>query len=601
VTITEPSGNDGVNGTGSGHITNTCDAYNVLCAGGVAVGDPTTTSDDGIADFSSQGPSPGGRKKPDLVAEAAGSGGSGNMTVVEQRYTFWNRLERGDSGTSFASPQVAGAAAVLYGAGLTDPLVVKSILIDSATLGRVTPASPMGTQTGWQPDWGWGELNLDAAYGQRNNFAADQVGAQDVRFYRATASSGDRATLVWNRRVGGPLDQTASPFPLTLSDLDLFEYDQGSQALQVSSTSGIDNVEQVRAPASGAVVYKVKDQSSTVDGVSAEPFALAAKDALTPLTAPKPTVALSLDRSSARQGDPVTVTATLSNPSQDMAGSSAHVTLDLPAGLEAPSGGSTTWDAGTLAPGDELTHQWTVQGSQDGIDKLTAVAQDQAYGETFNSPQESATLDIDSTPPAPAIGCPQGTTTDPIIPVTWGATDASPIAGYDVEVSADGGPFASWLAGATETSGSYAGRAGQTYAFRVRATDSLGNTSDYIACNPLAIGFAPVTPGPALPVAVAPLPAAAHLKISRIVVGRSRLLVTGSLARAATGRVGGVFRAGRSGTARAQAKAAHGRYRLAFRMSHRLARARRGLLRISYSGDRAFATQQLSRRIARPR
>src|SRR5207248_2626298 len=98
---------------------------------------------------------------------------SGGMTVLEQRYTFWNRLERSDTGTSFASPQVAGAAALLYGAGLTDPLVVKSILLDSATLGRATPASPMGTQTTWQPDWGWGELNLDAAYRQRDNFAAD--------------------------------------------------------------------------------------------------------------------------------------------------------------------------------------------------------------------------------------------------------------------------------------------------------------------------------------------------------------------------------------------------------------------------------------------
>src|SRR5437764_1285986 len=54
---TEPSGNDGLGGSGSGHITSTCDAYDVICAGGVSVNDPTTVADDVIADFSSRGPS----------------------------------------------------------------------------------------------------------------------------------------------------------------------------------------------------------------------------------------------------------------------------------------------------------------------------------------------------------------------------------------------------------------------------------------------------------------------------------------------------------------------------------------------------------------
>src|SRR5213078_3506515 len=121
----------------------------------------------------------------------------------------------------------------------------------------------------------WGELNLDSAYQQRDNFAADGVGAQDVRFYRATVAAGDRATLVWNRRVVGPLVQTIPPQALTLSNLDLFEYDT-SQNQQASSTSAIDNVEQVRGVQPGTVIYKVKDESSTVDGLPAEPFALAA-------------------------------------------------------------------------------------------------------------------------------------------------------------------------------------------------------------------------------------------------------------------------------------------------------------------------------------
>src|SRR5436189_179624 len=83
----------------------------------------------------------------------------------------------------------------------------------------------------WLPDWGWGELNLDSAYQQRNNFASGSVGARDVRFYRATVAAGDRATLVWNRRVVGPLVQTIPPQALTLSNLDLYEYDAAQNEL----------------------------------------------------------------------------------------------------------------------------------------------------------------------------------------------------------------------------------------------------------------------------------------------------------------------------------------------------------------------------------
>ncbi|HXD56741.1 MAG TPA: S8 family serine peptidase, partial [Thermoleophilaceae bacterium] len=115
MTLTEPAGNDGLNGTGSGHITDSCIAYNVICAGGVGF------TDDTISNFASQGPSPAGRKKPDLVAVASGTGSGANMSVVEQRWQNFSRLERGDTGTSFASPQVAGAAQILYSSGLTSP------------------------------------------------------------------------------------------------------------------------------------------------------------------------------------------------------------------------------------------------------------------------------------------------------------------------------------------------------------------------------------------------------------------------------------------------------------------------------------------------
>lgn len=97
---------------------------------------------------------------------------------------------------------MAAGAALLGGAGITDPLAQKAILVNSARLGRATPEAAMGSQIGWQPDWGWGELDLEAAHGQRTNFQTGTVEGGSARFYRATpAAAGERATLVWNRRA----------------------------------------------------------------------------------------------------------------------------------------------------------------------------------------------------------------------------------------------------------------------------------------------------------------------------------------------------------------------------------------------------------------
>jgi Domain of unknown function DUF11 len=349
------------------------------------------------------------------------------------------------------------------------------------------------------------------------------------------------------------------------------------------------------------VVYKVKDQSSTVDGGSAEPFALAATDSLTPLTSPKPNITLSLDRHSARQGDPVTVTATLTNSSTDMPASAARVVLNLPAGVELVSNdsgtASNTWDPGTLSPGAAATYHWTVRGTQDGLARLTASAQDQAYGETFTAPETSATLDVDFTPPSSTIACAHASGADPNITVSWGATDASPIAGYDIGLSADGGPVSRWLSGTTQTSATYSGQAGHAYSFQVQAVDELGNRSGPVPCGPVAVGFVPVAPvSPTAPPSP-PVPAPARLRISKLVMKDSRLTVSGVLARGATGVVSGTYRARGAHASRARARIVHGRCRLVFRLSSRMRKARRGVLRLSYPGDSSHAGQRLSRRV----
>ena len=93
------AGNDGT----AGSVNTPCIAYDVLCAGSVDYHGTADTNDDTISTFSSQGPTPAGRKKPDLVAV-------GNPTYArrlwQQTDSLWNATL---TGTSFANPQVAGA------------------------------------------------------------------------------------------------------------------------------------------------------------------------------------------------------------------------------------------------------------------------------------------------------------------------------------------------------------------------------------------------------------------------------------------------------------------------------------------------------------
>ena len=81
---------------------------------------------------------------------------------------------------------------------------------------------------------------------------------------------------------------------------------------------------------------------------------------------------------------------------------------------------------------------------------------------------ESSVAPLPATSPAP-------------IAVHWSGRDNGPsrIAGYDVQFRRDGGEWTDWLIGTTDTTATYPGRGGATYAFRARATDWAGNVEPW--------------------------------------------------------------------------------------------------------------------------
>jgi hypothetical protein len=83
---------------------------------------------------------------------------------------------------------------------------------------------------------------------------------------------------------------------------------------------------------------------------------------------------------------------------------------------------------------------------------------------------------IDSSPPTSAVNPLPATTPSTSFPISWSGTDGagSGIASFNVYVSDDGAPVQPFLTGTTETSTTFAGQAGHTYAFYSVAIDNVG-------------------------------------------------------------------------------------------------------------------------------
>jgi spore germination protein YaaH len=97
----------------------------------------------------------------------------------------------------------------------------------------------------------------------------------------------------------------------------------------------------------------------------------------------------------------------------------------------------------------------------------------------------------DTTPPLAGTVTASPNQRDEGFRVAWTSYDDSTVVGYDVQASVDGGAWTTWLTGTTLASAIYLGADGHTYAFRVRARDSHGNVSAWLAAVPVGAQAAP--------------------------------------------------------------------------------------------------------------
>jgi len=144
------------------------------------------------------------------------------------------------------------------------------------------------------------------------------------------------------------------------------------------------------------------------------------------------------------------------------------------------AGCATSWrqlyydDAATLAARYDLVNRAGLRGTG-----IWALGYDGARPELYQVLADKFLHDT-TAPLAGIVAFPAAAQPNEGFVVRWTAEDDwSGIAGYDVQVSADGGPWTAWLTGTTATSGTYLGSDNHGYAFRVRARDGKGNASPW--------------------------------------------------------------------------------------------------------------------------
>ena len=304
------SGNEGnttpnSGGDGPATLTRPHAAKNILTTGSSSVYRPGSGAGN-IEDrsfFSSQGPTLDGRIKPDFMAPG---GAAQNFAALSSASVngFGSPLADGlhslSAGTSFATPQTAGGAALLVewwqgiAGSVPSPALVKGLLLNSARdlFGGNTPAPIPNRQEGWGR-WNLGNIlepgsptivsapplvrktsGLPAIYLDQGVVLATTGDVYQLRLAPAEPSKPLKATLVWTDAPGavGSCPSLVNNLDLELlqNGKDLFRGNAMASGASVAGASAdaINNVEQViqMAP-SGVYTLTVRATAIAGDGI----------------------------------------------------------------------------------------------------------------------------------------------------------------------------------------------------------------------------------------------------------------------------------------------------------------------------------------------
>jgi PGF-pre-PGF domain-containing protein len=389
------AGNDGP----SSHTINSPGiSFNVMTVGAMADQSTSNRSDDTVASYSSRGPvfpTYYGRTKPDIMAPGT------SITSAAHDWEGANPDFVTFSGTSMATPHVSGAAALLMGAGVTDPLEIKALLINTAE-----------TRPGWSgDDYGWGYLDLNHTFYHLAHVRKGTLNStpRSAIYYRGYNYAGDRSTLVWNKHA----TYAGANYPTlyhNLSDMDLHLYSAATGEELDNSTTWQSNVEQVVSPVNDTVVVKVYkcDNCPWDEGIQNETFALATEEGFERVRPP------ALGASILDPGPTGARAFNLSVNLSNTGGLPAHnlsVLLDLPPGLEVTGQNPAHLDL--LNESTSIIINFSLTASSDGNFTVGASLNSSSYGEVINASSKKVSFTLSGVPPTIEIVSPKNATYPP--------------------------------------------------------------------------------------------------------------------------------------------------------------------------------------------
>lgn len=233
----------------------------------------------GVAVFSSRGPTRDGRLKPEIVAPGTNIlSARSHEEGAEALWGAYNADYVFSGGTSMATPLAAGAAAIVREILVKDQKIANptSALVKAAMMAFATDMAPGQYGTGptqelkSRPDMnqGYGKVDMSRVMGLKSNakfIESAGVGTGETAEFKIAAANGQKvsAVLVYTDAPGTPSSSQA-----LVNDLDL--------SLNGASTNDhINNNEYLETIASGGeVVVKVTGNRVPMGKAGKQPFAL---------------------------------------------------------------------------------------------------------------------------------------------------------------------------------------------------------------------------------------------------------------------------------------------------------------------------------------
>jgi PKD repeat protein len=386
------------------------DCFNCVTVGAFDHAGTTTLSDDSLAYYSGRGPTTDGRRKPDLCAPGGG-GAYGNPIMSCNNAWEGGTYFVGKSGTSMATPHVAGSMALLLSyLSPWKPAALKALLANSCRNSSPVTGTP-------DSNWGCGALDLGPAYSDRTRVLTPTLttsGPTALYYKLGSVASGARQTIAWNRAASyysGTNPASGPGSTKTLVNLDLFLYDGSNGSQVASSASTVDSLEQTKAASAVTNgVLKVLRAGSFPSGKTSQDFALAT-GANTATLANPPTLAFTATTAPTDVAGSATFTftATIRNTG-DLRAPTPSLTLTLPTGFSFASGVNATQSVSSLDPfataGATQTASWSVvSGTSSGVKTFSVAATCSGYGTTFPAATPATrNVTVDATAPTANAG-----------------------------------------------------------------------------------------------------------------------------------------------------------------------------------------------------